>query len=176
MPRTNSPLSRLAGLLSGYAKPVIDVDRLAPSSVYDLDYRIALVALAFQVNSKPFTPDVRRVRTGQLKLAQFISQRPWLLPVIRSWSNSRRDHEASLLVPQHLRRGYLADTMFDDVIDFLVARGSLVRGASHLLEGATPLIRRIYETALQSSLFTAELEVLKELSAITMTNEMLEGS
>jgi hypothetical protein len=66
--------------------------------------------------------------------------------------------------------------MFDDVIDFLVARGSLVRGASHLLEGATPLIRRIYETALQSSLFTAELEVLKELSAITMTNEMLEGS
>jgi hypothetical protein len=66
--------------------------------------------------------------------------------------------------------------MFDDVIDFLIARGSLVRGASHLIEGATPLFRTTYETALQSSLFTAELEVLKELSVITMTNEMLEGA
>jgi hypothetical protein len=44
-------------------------------------------------------------------------QRPWLLPVIQQWSNSKRDHQASLLVPQHLRRGYLADSMFDDVID-----------------------------------------------------------
>jgi hypothetical protein len=154
----------------------IDVNRLAPSSGYDLDYRIALVALAFEVHSKPFTAGVRRVRTAELKLVQFIAQRPWLLPVIRQWSNSKRDHQASLLVPQHLRRGYLADTMFDDVVDFVIARGSLVRGASHLIEGATSFSRSIYETAIQSSLFTAELEVLVELKGLTVTNDMLEGS
>jgi hypothetical protein len=176
MPKGSSPLRLLASLLSGYAKPVIDLDRLAPSSVYDLDYRIAIVALAFEVYSKPFMAGVRRIRTGELKLVQFIAQRPWLLPVIHQWSNSRRDHQASLYVPQHLRRGYLADTMFDDVIDFLIARGSLVRGASHLIEGTTPLFRSILNAALQGALFTAELEVLNELRGLTVTNEMLEGS
>jgi hypothetical protein len=66
--------------------------------------------------------------------------------------------------------------MFDDVIDFVTARGSLVRGPAHLIEGAPAFSRSIYETAIQNSLFTAELEVLVELRGLTVTNDMLEGS
>jgi hypothetical protein len=111
-----------------------------------------------------------------MKLFQFIAQRPWLLPVIRQWSNSKRAHQSSLLIPQHLRRGYLADTMFDGVIDFLIARGTFVRGASHLVEGEASFSRTIYENSLRSELFIPELEVLTELKELSLTNDMLEGS
>src|ERR1700723_105642 len=107
MPRANSPLKILANLLNGYAKPIIDLERLAPASTYDVDYRTALIVLTFEMHAKPPAAGERRMRTAELKLMQFIAQRPWLLPNIRQWSQSTRSHQGSLLVPQHLRRGYL---------------------------------------------------------------------
>ena len=176
MPRQNSPLRVLAELLHGYAKPVIAVERLAPASTYDLDYRTALIVVSFQMNAVPNEAGNRRIRTAELKLMQFVAQRPWLLPVIRQWSQSTRNHQESLLVPQHLRRGYLADTMYDDVMDYLVAQGMFLRGPAHILEGARVLSQPIYDAVVEHALFTSEREVLTQLGDLKVTNNMLEGS
>jgi hypothetical protein len=170
------PLETLRELLSGHAKPVIDFDRLAPSATYDFDYRLAIIALAFEQFAKPANLGRRRVATARLKLYQFVAQRPWLLPVIAQWGNAQRDAQESLLVPQRLRRGYVDDRMFNDMVDFLVARGSLVRGESHLTETATQFSREVRAQAISNGLFRSERSTLEALGEVTLTNAMLEGS
>jgi hypothetical protein len=174
--RDPNPLETLRELLTGHAKPVIDSDRLAPSATYDLDYRLAVIALAFEQFAKPAALGRRRIATARLKLYQFIAQRPWLLPVITQWGDAQRDAKRSLLAPQRLRRGYVDDRMFNDVIDFLVARGCLVRSESHLTETAVQFSREVTATALDEGLFQSERETLKALTSVTLTNAMLEGS
>ena len=174
--RDAKPLETLRELLSGHAKPVIDFDRLAPSATYDFDYRIAVIALAFEQLAKPADLGRRRIATARLKLYQFVAQRPWLLPVIAQWGEAQKDAQESLLVPQRLRRGYVDDRMFNDVIDFLVARGSLTRGESHLTETATQFSREVSANAVREELFLSERSTLAALGDVTLTNAMLGGS
>jgi hypothetical protein len=171
-----NPLQLLTELLAGYATPVIKPDRLAPSATYDLDYRISLIAFSFELHAKPYTQGKRWIGTAKLKLLQFVAQRPWLLPVIRQWGNSQKDSEMSLLSPQHLRRGYVGDKMFNDVLDYLVARGYFVRNESHLIETDQDLSRRMYRNAVENCLFESERSALAEFNTVKLTNLMLEGS
>src|SRR4051794_38742508 len=88
MSQPSQAIEKLSVLLQGSgANPVLVPSRLAPSAIYDLDYRTATVALVFENFAKSFgTAGHRRIGAARLKLLQFIVLRPWLLPVIREWS------------------------------------------------------------------------------------------
>jgi len=176
---TSSPLGRLAGLLEASgAKPDLTANRgLAPSTVYDLDYRVFIVAIAFQTHAAPDKYSIRpRIQSRRLKLLQFVAIRPWLVPVIREWSLSRRDAQRSLDSEEGLRRGFISDTLHDDVMDFLVAAGALRREESFVMLGTNAsIITELYSEALARSLFESELGALREMQGIVITNDMLEG-
>jgi hypothetical protein len=175
---TNSPLERLAALLaSSGAQPDITPERLAPSTVYDLEYRVLIVAMAFQLHAATDKYSSRpRIQSRRLKLLQFIAMRPWLVSVIREWSLSRHNAQRSFDSEEGLRRGFISDTMHDDVLEFLVAAGALRREKLYVVPGAnSSVIFDLYSEALRRSLFDAELAALRQLKTILITNEMLEG-
>ena len=175
---TNSPLERLSALLAASgAQPDITPERLAPSTVYDLEYRVLIVAMSFQLHAASDKySNWPRIQSRRLKLLQFIAMRPWLVSVIREWSLSRHNAQRSLDSEEGLRRGFISDTMHDDVLDFLVAAGALRREETFVVSGMnSSLISDLYSEALGRSLFDAELTALRQLKAIVITNEMLEG-
>lgn len=175
---TNSPLEKLVSLLAASgAQPDITPERLAPSTVYDLEYRALIVAMAFQVHAESDKHSSRpRIQSRRLKLLQFIAMRPWLVSVIREWSLSRHNAQRSLDSEEGLRRGFISDTMHEDVLDFLVAAGALRREELHVVSGTnSSVIFDQYSEALGRSLFEAEFTALRQLQAIVITNEMLEG-
>jgi hypothetical protein len=175
---TSSPLQRLAALLAASgALPYVTPERVAPSTVYDLQYRVLIVAMAFQIHAASDTHSSQpRIQSRRLKLLQFIAMRPWLVPVIREWSLSRRNAQRSLESEQGLRRGFISDTMHDDVLEFLVAAGALRREEAYVVTGTnSSVIFDLSAEALGRSLFDAELTALRQLSAVIITNEMLEG-
>lgn len=174
----NSPLERLATLLAASgAQPDITPERLAPSTVYDLEYRVLIVAMAFQIHAASDKYSSRpRIQSRRLKLLQFIAMRPWLVPIIREWSLSRRNAQRSFDSEEGLRRGFISDTMHDDVMDFLAAAGALRREELYVVPGTnSSVIFDLYSEALGRSLFDAETLALRQLKGITITNEMLEG-
>ena len=173
----DTALETLAALLqSGRAQPRVSPERLAPSAVYDLQYRMVIIALAFEIHARPYLLGRRRIGASRLKLLQFIAIRPWLVPVIRKWSETQGYAEQSVISPQQLRRGFLGDGVHDDVVGFLVARGALDRMGSHLVSGTNiEFLNRLYSTAAKGQLFSTALSALRELSNITITNHMLEG-
>lgn len=172
------PLERLAALLAASgAEPDLHPDRLAPSTIYDLEYRVLIVAMAFQMHAGTDRFSARpRIQGRRLKLLQFVAMRPWLVPVIRGWSDSRRDAQRSLDYEEGLRRGFISDTMHECVMEFLVAAGALRREGLYVIPGTkSSVIFDLYAEALNRTLFRAEVEALHQLKAIAITNEMLEG-
>jgi hypothetical protein len=176
MPK-NTALQTLAGLLeSGGAKPVMNANRLAPSAIYDLDYRLFIVAAAFELQAKAHLLEQRRISTVRLKLLQFVAIRPWLVPVIRNWSETQGYAQQSVFSPHQLRRGFLGDKMHDDVVAFLVARGVFIWMPNHLASGpSADFLKRIYAAGIEEGLFSTAIQALKQLSEIRITNSMLEG-
>jgi hypothetical protein len=175
---TTSPLQRLAALLEASgAKPDLAPERLAPSTVYDLDYRIFVIAMAFRTHAAIDRFSSRpRVLSRRLKLLQFVAIRPWLVKVIREWSLSRHDAQRSLDSEEGLRRGFISDTMYDDVMDFLIAAGALRRDELFVIPGTDfSIISNLYSEALELSIFGSELGALLELQSVNITNDMLEG-
>ncbi len=170
-------LRTLVGLLqSGRAQPLVNPDRLAPSAVYDLHYRMFIIASAFELHAKPYVLGQRRINAARLKLLQFVAIRPWLVPVIRQWSETQGYAQQSILSPQQLRRGFLGDEMHDNVVTFLVARGVFVRMDAHLASGLnTDLLKRLYSAGIENRLFSMGVRALRELIDIKISNDMLEG-
>lgn len=171
-------MKRLATLLAASgALPDITPERLAPSTVYDLEYRVLIVAMAFQIHAASDKYSSQpRIQNRRLTLLQFIAMRPWLVSVIREWSLSRHNAQRSLETEEGLRRGFISDTMHDDVLDFLVAAGVLRREESYVVPGtSSSVIFDLYTEALGRSLFDPELTALRQLKAIVITNDMLEG-
>jgi hypothetical protein len=163
-------------LQSGGAQPLVNPNRLAPSAVYDIQYRMFMVASAFEIHAKPYALGQRRIASARLKLLQFVAFRPWLVPVIRTWSATQGFAQQSVLSPHHLRRGFLGDEMHDNVVTFLVARGVFLRMESHLVSGENAdLLDRLYSAGIENGLFSTGVRALKELIDIKVTNHMLEG-
>lgn len=174
---SSTALEKLVRILeSGGARPDINADRLAPSAIYDLDYRVAITACAFEIHSKPYILEKRRIRTSHLKLLQFAAIRPWLVPVIRQWSQSLGYAQQSMFSPHQLRRGFLGDRVHDTVVAFLVARGVFEQVDGHLVSGPSAgVLGRLYFTAAENSYFSTSVRALDELREIRITNSMLEG-
>jgi len=178
MMATMNPIQKLAALLeSTDAKPVIVPSRLAPSVIYDVDYRSSVVALVFKEFAKPFVSGPgRRMSGAKLKLFQFVAIRPWLLPAVREWSTASSQASLLLAYPIRVRRGFLSDTAHEDFIDFLVACGMLIRQDRFLVSGIkVDELDDIAAVATSNGLFENEINVISALGHIKLTTSMLEG-
>jgi len=178
MPEKARPLEQLAALLQGVrAEPVIVPSRLAPSAIYDVDYRTAIVSLVFEQFAKPAPlPGQRRIASARLKLLQFITLRPWLLPAMRQWSNAGKQTDFAFGHAMRIRRGFLSDTAHDDVINYLVACGQLTRFETQIVSGAHgDAMKKVAESIKEHDFFRSERGVIEQLANISITNEMLEG-
>jgi|GEM_PF-2238197 len=178
MPKLGQPIEKLAGLLEGStATPVMVPSRLAPSAIYDVEYRTAVIALLFERFAKPFgIAGHRRISAAKLKLLQFVTFRPWLLPAIREWSKGPDQGSLELTYSMRIRRGFLSDTAHEDVIDLLAACGIFVRAKNHLVTGERAgELAKIAASVQEKKLFDSELQLISKLEEIPLTNGMLEG-
>lgn len=172
-----SAVRRLSQLLSGAgAEAVLAPERIAPSTIYDLQYRVMINALVFDRLAKPYQGSAPRVQAAKQKLVQFVAIRPWLVRVVRDWSATQRVQQLSMGVSQRLRRGFLGDAMHESVMEFLIAGGVFRRDGAHLSAGANAqLLETWANAALTAELFTAERAAIDQMSTISITNAMLEG-
>jgi len=171
------PLRAISGLLSTVkATLVVAPDRFAPSTIYDVNYRVAVIACAFEKHARADVASGRRMQAARLKLYQFVATRPWLLPVLSDWLESDQDPQRSLLASQRLRRGFLGDTMHDDVIGFLVARRVLARLGKYVTPGTNfGWLSTLCNALREAQLFVAERDVIDRVPDSKITNNMLEG-
>jgi hypothetical protein len=172
-----TPIHVLTGLLRGAgAEAVLVPERVAPSTVYDLQYRLVVNAYAFEQHAKLYLSGPRRVQSAKQKLVQFVAMRPWLVSVVRDWSKTQHVPQLSMAVSQRLRRGFLGDEMHESVVAFLVAAGALRHDGAHLSAGDNSHILGDWVTAaIDAELFVAERAAIDALGDIKITNAMLEG-
>ncbi len=178
MPEKSRPIEQLAALLQdGKAEPVIVAARLAPSAIYDVEYRTAIVSLVFERFAKPApVPGQRRIASARLKLLQFITLRPWLLPAVRQWSNAGKQAGFAYGHAMRIRRGFLSDTAHDDVINYLVACGQIRRFETQIVSGEHgDAMKTVADAITEHDFFRSERRVIDQLAEISITNEMLEG-
>src|SRR5713101_6138243 len=178
MPNLGHPIETLADLLQNSdAKPLVVPSRLAPSAIYDVEYRTAVIALLFKEFAKPFGPaGHRRISVARLKLLQFVTLRPWLLPAIREWSRGTSQGSLGFVPSIRIRRGFLSDTAHDDVINFLVACGIFARQEKHLVSGEKAhTLSEIAKSTETHKLFEGEQKVILERTSVKLTDSMMEG-
>lgn len=178
MPDAANPIKSLAALLqSSEAKPRVVPSRLAPSALYDIDYRIAIVALVFESFAKPTgAGSARRIQAARLKLLQFVVARPWLIPAVREWSEGTGQAAFAFAHSMRIRRGFLSDTAHDDVMQFLSASGVLERADSHVVTGPNSTnLEKVTGLIREMDLFERERSAIDTLRAIKLTANMLEG-
>ncbi|MFZ0662874.1 MAG: hypothetical protein WAM66_09295 [Acidobacteriaceae bacterium] len=178
MPEETRPIHQLAALLQdGKAEPVIVPSRLAPSAIYDVEYRTAIVALVFERFSKSVGPtEPRKMSSARLKLLQFLTLRPWLLPAVRRWSDAGKQSGFAFGHSMRIRRGFLSDSAHDDVISYLVAYGQLKRFETQIVSGTSgDALMELAESIAEHKLFVSERGVIEQLANIRITNEMLGG-
>jgi len=173
MPTESQILSEL--LAGTSASPYVHPERIAPSTVYDLQYRMFVVAACLRVSVK-VEGAFRKISANKLRLLQFVAMRPWLLDVVREWSASRKDRQRSLQSSQSLRRGFLSDGMHDNLIDYLVATGCLFKQKGQIAEPISSVILSdLFDASEKDGLFITETDAIRELDEIVITNDMLEG-
>src|ERR1019366_689729 len=161
MPTESQILSEWLGGTS--AAPYVHPERIAPSTVYDLQYRMFVVAACLRVSGK-VEAAFRKISANKLRLLQFVAMRPWLLDVVREWSASRKDRQRSLQSSQSLRRGFLSDGMHDNIIDYLVATGCLFKQKGQIAEPISSVILSgLFDTSEKDGLFTTETDAIREL-------------
>lgn len=166
----------LSDLLAGTsAAPYANPQRIAPSTFYDLQYRMFIVAACLHVNGKEEAA-FQKISAPKLRLFQFIAMRSWLLDVVREWSASRKDRQRSLQSSQSLRRGFLSDVMHDNVVDYLVASGYLFKQKGQLAAPiSSGMLSELYHQSEKDGLFATEIQALRDLDELVITNDMLEG-
>jgi hypothetical protein len=172
------PIHELAGLLrDSSAKPVIVPARLAPSALYDVEYRTAVIALVFARFARTIAPStLRKLSAAKLKLMQFIVLRPWLLPAIKEWSEVGPHEGLAFAYSIRIRRGFLSDSAHDDVINYLTACRILNRQDTQVVEGEQiGILVAVAKSVMDENLFSGELKVIDDLDNITISNQMLEG-
>lgn len=178
MREPSKAIQNLATLLQGStAKPVLVPSRLAPSAIYDLQYRAAVICLVFEAFAKPQRGSIEpKISAARMRFLQFVSIRPWLLPAIREWSEESGQVPLNLAYSTRIRRGFLSDTAYDDVMNFLVACQMFIREGGQIALGAKgEQVRNIVGAIEEQGLFVSERQAVSLLDDIKITNNMLEG-
>ncbi|HEY6421355.1 MAG TPA: hypothetical protein VIX59_20340 [Candidatus Binataceae bacterium] len=171
------PVHELAVLLAEVgARPRLEPQRIAPSTLYDTHYHLAVVACAFGDDAKPGQDGRRRILAPWLKLLQFVAARPQLAPDLRAWAGTRRN--ADLDTWRRMPRGYVGDRTHDGIVEFLVAAGILDRDKPNQLVAGrlVGLLDALYDRIKATNLFTNERRVLEELRVVHASRTMLEGA
>lgn len=156
------------------AKPRVNPDRIVRSTLYDLDYHVALVACVFYMNSAKRTDNTLSVVAHWLKLLQFIAVRPALLPAFLRWAKARR--RPDLDTWQKMPRGYLGDRTHDSTIELLVAGKFLHRTADTLTSGERfHVLHALYGDIVARDLFRSERDTLRQLALIPVNKTLMRG-
>ena len=174
----SSALDKLSLLLRGAdAEPIVVPDRIAISTIYDLQYRVVVIACAYRAHAESDLLGVSCIPAAKLKLVQFVAIRPWLLQTVREWVATRHEAQFETLHAHTIRRGYLGDATHDRVIDYLVAREVLVRAGGQLVSGLHySTIANLAATAESDALFEQERATIDELRSVRITAVMLEDA
>lgn len=172
---SSDKVQQLAELLrEAGAKPRVSPDRVVRSTLYDLDYHVALVACVFFIASEPRTDGTRTLVAHWLKLLQFIAARPSLLPDFLRWSRARR--RPDLDTWQRMPRGYLGDRTHDRAVELLVASKVLFRTADSLMGGDDfARLETLYRDILDRGLLRSEREALQTMSRLPANKTLLSG-
>ncbi|MEA2235385.1 MAG: hypothetical protein QOC81_109 [Thermoanaerobaculia bacterium] len=174
----HSALETLAVMLrDADAEPVVVPERIAISTIYDLQYRLFIVACAFRAHAESDLLGTRRMPAAKLKLIQFVAIRPWLLQTVQEWAETRHRPQFQTLHAHTLRRGYVGDTTHDRVIDYLVARDILLRTGAHIVSSTRFSTIDSFATAAETTQsFVNERATIDELREVKITAVMLESA
>lgn len=171
---TNKVQALTALLRETGAKPRVSPDRVVRSTLYDLDYHVAIVACVFFTNAEQRTDNTRSIVAHWLKILQFIAVRPSLLHDFQRWAKARRSPNVDTW--QKMPRGYLGDRTHDRTVELLVAGEVLYRTADALVSGERfSVLRGMYEGIVARDLFTSERGTLHELAHIAVNRTLLRG-
>ena len=171
---TNKVQALVALLQETGAKPRVSPDRIVRSTLYDLDYHVALVACVFSINAEQRTDNTRSIVAHWLKILQFIAVRPSLLRDFQHWATARRN--PNIETWQKMPRGYLGDRTHDRTVELLVAGKVLHRTTDALVSGERfSVLQSMYKDIVASDLFTSERKTLLELDYIPVNKTLLRG-
>ena len=155
------------------ANPWVKPERIARSTLYDLDYHVALIACVFCVSNIDEHPP-QRYLAHWLKILQFVSVRPGLLSDFLVWANTRRRQDLDTW--QRMPRGYLGDTTHDRTVELLIAGGVLKRDGEEIVAGDRfDDLKQIFEDLVARDLLRSEREVLLKLSKTKVNKTLLRG-
>lgn len=171
----SAKVQQLAELLrESAAKPRVSPDRVVRSTLYDLDYHVALIACVFFIAFESRTDGTRSVVAHWLKILQFIAVRPLLLPDFLRWARTRR--RPDLDTWQKMPRGYLGDHTHDRTVELLVATRVLHRTADALMGGPNfGTLEALYRDIVARNLLVSEREALETMSSIAVNRTLLSG-
>ena len=148
--------------------------RVAPSTLYDAEYHIAVVACALATHGVRREGKEAVISSALLKLLQFVSARPSLVPKIVSWLEQRKHR--TLEVISDMPRGYVGDRTHDRTINYLVARGILQHQGKDLASGPNyRALADLHEELEARNLFSSERKALRILRSARIPQVALEG-
>ena len=176
MPSGTDLLDELAAVLREVgASARVRPERIVRSTLYDLDYHVALIACVFSIIAGDKAVSHHRVVAHWLKILQFIAGRPTLLVDFQIWAGTRRHQD--LETWQRMPRGYLGDETHDRTVELLIAGDVLAREGDELVAGSRfSELRRIYEELVISNLLKSERATISELSLTRVNKTLLKGS
>ena len=144
------------------------------STIYDLDYRVSIVACAIQALSTPDVLGQRKVIANWLKLAQFTAMRPAMLSHVLEWIEERK---STVLFSERWRRGFVGDRVHDAVIEYLSAQGIVQRQEDLLLSGPHySVLAEVESTVRANDAFLNERFVLARFAELRPIKAMLGGA
>lgn len=175
MPDGISAVQALAALLKETgARPRVSSDRVVRSTLYDLDYHVALIACVFFEAAEQGTTESRSVIAPWLKILQFIAVRPALLSDFQRWAGARR--QPDLNTWQKMPRGYLGDNTHDRTVELLIAGKILCRTPDRLVSGDRfAMLQTLYENIVTRDLLRSERSTLRELARTPANKTLLRG-
>jgi len=176
MPSDSDPVRELTAVLrEAGASPRVRPERIVRSTLYDLDYHVALIACVFFITLDNEVAISRRVAAHWLKILQFIAVRPTLLPNFQLWATTRRHQDLDTW--QLMPRGYVGDITHDRTVELLVAGGVLLREGDALVPGNRFAdLRQIYHALVTRNLLESERSTLLKLSDLRENKTLLKGA
>lgn len=176
MPNESDPVGDLSAVLrEAGASARVHPERIVRSTLYDMDYHVALIACVFFISPGDETTMSRSVVAHWLKLLQFIAVRPSLLPDFHIWAGTRRHQDLDTW--QRMPRGYLGDSTHERTVELMVACGMFAREGDTLVAGSRFVdLRRIYDDLVAGNLLSSERATLLELSQTRVNKTLLQGT
>ena len=176
MPSESDPVRELTELLREVgANPRVRPERIARSTLYDMDYHVALVACVIFITAGDSAATPHRVVAPWMKILQFIAVRPSLLKNFQMWAGTRRNQDLDTW--QKMPRGYLGDNTHDRTVELLLAGGVLLREGDTLVPGSRfSELRKVFDELVAKGLLSSERATLLELANTRVNKTLLKGA